>query len=229
MLPDPLYEAAKAVAPYGNEEHVRAITRACVDAGHRVLQIHRLGATDAEHVAALLELADLPHGAAVLDAGCGVGAVAALMAEQRPDLHITLLNVSPAQLAMCPPPFPQIAASFHDIPVPDASYDAVLFLYSIGHAQIETALAEAARVLRPGGVLFIYDLTATDPSRVIAALGYVPHSTSRLLKAAASFFHKEHVCIPETTVDRFFEIMDRDTYADIFKGVHPVIYRMVRR
>jgi ubiquinone/menaquinone biosynthesis C-methylase UbiE len=229
MLPDPLYEAAKAVAPYGDDEHVRAITRACLDTGHRILQIHKLGATDAAHVAALLALADLPYGAAVLDAGCGVGAVAELMAEQRPDLSITLLNVSPAQLAMCPDGFPKIAASFHEIPVPAGSFDAVMFLYSIGHAQIETALAEAARVLHPGGVLFIYDLTAVDPARVISSLGYVPLSIPRVLKAASPLFHQGHVRIPQTTIDGFFEVMDRETYAHVFEGVHPVTYRMVRR
>lgn len=227
---DALHEQAKAVAPYGDEEAVRRLTLECVAAGHRVLQIHKLAEDDAEHVAALLDLMRLPERAEVLDAGCGVGAVAELMQKQRPDLSITLLNVSPAQLSMCPDGFRKIEASFHDIPALSASFDAVLFLYSLGHARLEVALAEAARVLRPGGVAFVYDLTAEDPSRVVQALGYVPHAVDRVKAAATSAgLTVERAFAPETTVAQFVRFVGQSAYDAIFDGVSPAVYRMVKR
>jgi ubiquinone/menaquinone biosynthesis C-methylase UbiE len=226
---DALHEAAAAVSPYGDEEKVRRLTLECVQAGHRVLQIHKLAQDDAEHVAALLDLMGLPEGAEVLDAGCGVGAVAELMQKARTDLRITLLNVSPAQLAMCPDGLPKIAASFHDIPALSASFDAVLFLYSLGHGRPEVALAEAARVLSPGGSVFVYDLWADDPSRMIQALGYIPHTPARVTAAAgAAGLTVERAFSPNTTAAQFIAFVGQDAYDAVFEGVSPVIYRMVK-
>lgn len=224
-----IHDAACKAAPYGDDAEVGRITRDLVAAGHRLFQIHRLADTDAEHVAALLALADLPIGAAVLDAGCGVGSVAEMMASQRPDLSITLLNVSRAQLEMCPEGFPQIEASFHEVPVPAGSFDAVLFLYSLGHGRLHKALSEAARILRPGGVVFIYDLMTPAPERVASTLGYVPHSAGNVLEAAASCgLAVTSAAIPQTNVDEFLTVLPRASYDWVFAGVAPVYYRMVK-
>ena len=48
-----------------------------------------------------------------------------------------------------------------DLPVEDESVDAVLFVYSLHHTEdAGRALAEAARVLRPGGVVVVRDVDA---------------------------------------------------------------------
>ncbi len=47
-----------------------------------------------------------------------------------------------------------------ELPFPDASFDVVVFFNSLHHvpeAHMDTALAEAARVLRPGGVLYVQE------------------------------------------------------------------------
>lgn len=68
----------------------RRCTAEVVGRGIRILQIHRLAGSDAAHMARLLDLADLPYGASLFDAGCGVGAPAEHIAALRPDLRLTL-------------------------------------------------------------------------------------------------------------------------------------------
>ena len=222
------YELARHVAPYEDDDVVRQMTQQVVQAGHRILQIHMLGSNDDEHIASLLSVLNPPPGAVVLDAGCGVGAVAELMAQQRPDLEFVLLNISPAQLAMCPDRFRKLEASFHDIPLPDASVDVVMFCYSLGHGRLDTALGEAARVLRPGGILFIYDITVPQPgSRIVVTMGYVPHPARDVVAVAERCgFVAEMAMEPAgTSTDGFVTTFGRETF-DVFTGARPVIYRM---
>jgi ubiquinone/menaquinone biosynthesis C-methylase UbiE len=54
------------------------------------------------------------------------------------------------------------------LPFPDGSFDVVLSFIMLHHViDWETALAEAARVLRPGGRLIGYDLLATTPMHLL--------------------------------------------------------------
>ena len=168
------------VAPYGNDDTVRTVTREIVRLGGAVLQTHKLAMNDRDHIAALLYYFDPPAGAHVLDAGCGVGAVAALMTERRPDLRFSLLNISAAQLEMAPDSMSKLHGDFQKMPVESAAFDAVMFNYSLGHGLLDACIGEAARVLRPGGVLFIYDLTTNDHAHVIPLVGYRPHSRAEV-------------------------------------------------
>jgi SAM-dependent methyltransferase len=53
-----------------------------------------------------------------------------------------------------------------DLPFRDDRFDAVLSFIMLHHViHWETALGEAIRVLRPGGVLVGYDLVASRPAR----------------------------------------------------------------
>ena len=134
---------------------------ACLALGIRILQGHRLGPTDEAHVSELLYRLNPPHGAKILDVGCGFGEVARLMGRERRDLRFVLLNENAGQLAHAPPRFPRIRADLHAIPLADASVDVVMFLYVLCHSDLDCALAEAARVTRPGGELFVYDYART--------------------------------------------------------------------
>lgn len=127
-------------------------------AGLRILQGVRLGPNDAAHVAALLRfMAPKPHTTWV-DVGCGFGEVARLMQLERPDLNFILVNNNQYQLDQAPVAFPRWLADMVELPVPDASVDGAMFLYSLCHADAFTSvLAEAARVVKPEGTLFVYD------------------------------------------------------------------------
>lgn len=126
-------------------------------AGLRLLQGHRLGASDYRHTMSLLDRMAPEQGEQILDVGCGFGEPARLMAAARPDLRFTLLNVSAVQLRYAPKAMPRVGADAHKLPFPAASFDRVMFLYSLCHMRPLQAFMEAARVTRPGGGLFIYD------------------------------------------------------------------------
>jgi ubiquinone/menaquinone biosynthesis C-methylase UbiE len=222
--------AAKRVAPYGDDAVVASMTAGLAADGHRVLQIFRLGPDDRSHVSVLLAAFDPPRDALVLDAGCGIGAVSQIMREERPDLRFVLLNVSPAQLLMCDDDQPRIAADFHALPMADSVVDAVMFAYSLGHGLLDKAIAEAARVIRPGGTLFIYDLAGDDSGDLIRTLGYKAHAPSRVVSAAADAgLTCTLIRSPQASADdKFLRIIDRATFAWLFRSIVPMIYRFTK-
>ena len=96
-------------------------------------------------------LADLvPHGARVLDVGCGDGSVAVEILRRRPDLELRGLDIETR-------PGARIPVEVFDgkrIPRDDASVDVVLFVDVLHHADEPRALlSEGARVARTGVVL----------------------------------------------------------------------------
>jgi ubiquinone/menaquinone biosynthesis C-methylase UbiE len=222
------YERASAVAPYGDDSKVGDITRETLRRGHAVLEIHRLGRSDLEHVSALLDHMRPKHGARLLDVGCGVGAVAQHMRSLRPDLAITLLNVSPSQLALCPASFPRVAGCMMDLPFARGQFDVLAYLYSLGHGLVDATLKEAARLLEPGGSVFIYDIAAADTAPLIELVGYVAHPVERVLRAARRWgFDLAFFDIPATSTEAFAELVGPQMMS-FFAGVLPVLYRFTR-
>jgi SAM-dependent methyltransferase len=168
----------------------------------------------------------------VLDAGCGVGAVAALMAELRPDLRFSLLNISAAQLKMAPDSIPKIYGYFQKMPVESGTFDAVMFNYSLGHGLLDACISEAARVLRPGGVLFIYDLTTNDHAHVIPRVGYRPHGRAEVETTAQSHGFTDGLVIenPPSSTDDFCRMFGPGELVQ--RGLDrtwPIIYRLRKR
>ena len=58
--------------------------------------------------------------------------------------------------------------------------------YVLGHVEVERAFQEAARVMKPGGVLFVYDMLAEEPSLLRMHLLYDAVPWSVLMWAAAA-------------------------------------------
>lgn len=115
-----------------------------------------------KHVEILLREANFKQDATVLDVGCGTGECAKIMKSLRPDLNFALVNFSEAQLHDCPAEFWQYLADAHDLPFDNEMFDAVMFNASLCNMDMPIALAEAIRVLRPGGTIFINDMVRTD-------------------------------------------------------------------
>jgi SAM-dependent methyltransferase len=87
----------------------------------------------------------IPHGARVLDVGCGDGMVAEMILAGRPDLSIEGVDV----LVRAAPRIPVRLFDGLRLPFGDASFDAVLLIDVLHHAADPPALLrEAARVAR---------------------------------------------------------------------------------
>lgn len=198
--------------------------------GNRLLHIHRFADTDVAHIRRLLQWIGPKHGARIIDMGCGFGEMARLMAEERPDLRFTLLNLSKPQLEYAPAQFERIHGDFHAVDKPDASYDVVMFCFSIGHADIEQALAEAFRLLHTGGTLFIYDMARVegDNSKMEALVAYRVHAVEDMLTwTAAAGFVPSLYMRPDANDETGRKICG-DAYEDIFGGTAPAIWKFVK-
>lgn len=212
---------------YSQPEMVGEVSRAMRDQGLSIFETHRLGHSDEDHAARLLDAFRPPEGATILDAGCGVGGLALAMKRLRPDLDFILLNSSPEQLALCPEGFQTVLADFHDTTIPPDSVDAVMFAFSLGHSILHRVLAEARRILKPGGRVFIYDLTTENTDRLIVALGYKAYSEKRLREVAADLaltvdFVESPECVSHAP------IFTKEQIEDLFAGVGLILARLTK-
>lgn len=102
------------------------------------------------------------RGARLLEAGCGAARLARELLQRHPDAGITGLEVDDRQhaknLADPAPGLQFQRAGAEAIPFPDASFDGALMLKSLHHVPrplMATALGELARVVKPGGWLYV--------------------------------------------------------------------------
>lgn len=103
----------------------------------------------------------------VLDVGCGKGRFARILAERYPQALICGLDLALAMLRAAPPAMRAAAGSMTALPFPGACFDALYATESLEHAvDIELAVAEMCRVLKPGGRLVIIDKNAEQWGRL---------------------------------------------------------------
>jgi SAM-dependent methyltransferase len=114
----------------------------------------------------------------VLEIGAGSGAMAAELLATHPGITMTVTDFDEAMVATAADRLRRFGsraevrrADATDLPFPDARFDAVCSWIMLHHTvRWERALAEACRVLRPGGWLLAYDLLATRPARRVHEL-----------------------------------------------------------
>ena len=140
-----------------NLQAVEEQTKVLADMGIMVLQIHRFGNGEVEHVSRLAKWADFPPNAKIIDMGSGTGEVARIINSYRKDVSFCLVNLSPYQLSFSPE-FKQHCCDFRNVAEEDKTFDAAMFCFSIGHSNKIESLREVYRLLKPGGILFIYDM-----------------------------------------------------------------------
>jgi 2-polyprenyl-3-methyl-5-hydroxy-6-metoxy-1,4-benzoquinol methylase len=117
------------------------------------------------------------HGT-VLEIGGGDGSIASTVLRAAPDVTLTMTDYDERMLEAARrrlAPFEDRVtieqADATDLRYADDSFDTVLTFIMLHHViKWELALAEAVRVLRPGGVMFGYDLTNTPLTRVTHTL-----------------------------------------------------------
>ncbi|MBM3345838.1 MAG: class I SAM-dependent methyltransferase [Betaproteobacteria bacterium] len=120
------------------------------------------------HFDIMTELVPLA-GRVALDVGCGEGRFTRLMAGA--GAHVTGIEPGPQQIrrALAQPRAADeayVEAGAESLPAAAGSVDLVVFFNSLHHvpvAGMDRALAEARRVLRPGGQLYIAEPLAEEP------------------------------------------------------------------
>jgi ubiquinone/menaquinone biosynthesis C-methylase UbiE len=134
----------------------------------------------------------LPAGAHVLDVGTGPGRLPVEIARRCPQVRVTGLDVSPRMIeaaAAAIEPGQQVTAEVGDVarlPYRDGSVDLVVSTLSQHHwPDRAAAFAELARVLAPGGRIWIYDLRRALRTAQVAAAVAVPGSDVRVERVRA--------------------------------------------
>lgn len=124
----------------------------------------------------LAELVPAP-GPQVIELGCGAAGMARQMLARWPGLGYVGLEVDAIQHARnlqdSAAGMRFVAAGAQDIPSADAQFDLALMLKSLHHvplAAMDQALAEVARVLRPGGYLYLSEPVYAGPLNEITRL-----------------------------------------------------------
>lgn len=189
------------------QQRIAQATRCAMDAGATILQIFQLGPDERAHVAELLSFFSPPANARVLDIGCGIGTVADMMKSIRPDLSFMLLNTNAWQLEHCSPDHKQCQADMHCTGLGSASFDAIMVNYAIGYARLKEAAAEFYRLLRDGGILFIWDIEGHSPT-LLECLEYRSYPTDEFTETvcAAGFDLQSHAS-PNAQATKFRELL----------------------
>lgn len=127
---------------------------------------------------------DQPLGSDVLEIGAGTGAMAAELLKKNPSATLTVTDIDPlmvdeaaTRLAGFGDRAHVQAADVTALPFGDNSFDNVVSFLMLHHViEWRAALAEIARVLRPGGTLLGYDLTRAPIPSIIHRYDGSPHA-----------------------------------------------------
>ncbi|HTX83071.1 MAG TPA: class I SAM-dependent methyltransferase [Streptosporangiaceae bacterium] len=138
-----------------------------------------------------------PTGGVVLDAGCGSGRLAVLIARRRPDLQVRGVDLEQGMVEVAARRAEQeglasrvqfTAADLADLQLPDDSVDLIVSTASMHHwADVGAVIASLGRVLRPGGQLWIYDFRIVPAGRVRSAARNLDCHVDRTLIRTGSF------------------------------------------
>lgn len=129
-----------------------------------------------DELSLLAELVSL-RGQRIIELGCGNAHLARTLLARFGDSRVTGLEVDERQhaknLASPQAGLDFVAAAAQAIPFPDASFDLALMLKSLHHVPrplMAQALGEVARVLRPGGHLYVSEPVFDGPFNEVVRL-----------------------------------------------------------
>jgi malonyl-CoA O-methyltransferase len=106
-------------------------------------------------------------GKRVLDVGCGKGRFARVFHQQEPEAELWGLDISEAMLAFVPEGIHTRAGSMTEMPFADDFFDGAYATESLEHAvEIEKAVDEICRVVKPGGRIVIIDKNAEQRGKL---------------------------------------------------------------
>jgi SAM-dependent methyltransferase len=146
---------------YGDEVLVGWVTDSLLDQGCTVFQLFMLDPDERLHALAVLQHVFLPIDGRVLSLGCGVGGMERYWRDAMPNIHVTLVNQSMAQLARRVCPGTLVLADMRQAADLDLGepFDLVVLGYSLHHCDDVRAMLSTARsLLRRGGTLLVLDV-----------------------------------------------------------------------
>jgi ubiquinone/menaquinone biosynthesis C-methylase UbiE len=153
---------------------------------------------------ALLHAAALPTGGSLLEIGCGEGGNLANLAGDRDGRGWAGIDFVPAKVAHAQRRLPAgafAAADAEQLPFPGDHFDAVLIRDVLHHARDrQRVVAEAIRVLRPGGVLAVVEPNRASPL-ILAQAFFVPAERG-VLRSHAARIAAELAALDEVSVTR---------------------------
>ncbi len=107
------------------------------------------------------------QGRRIADIGCGKGRFARVLATAEPRVRIVALDISLGMLSHAPPETERCAASITALPLASGSCDGAYATESLEHAiDVQTAVAEMCRIVKPGGRIVIIDKNAEQWGRL---------------------------------------------------------------
>ena len=125
----------------------------------------------------LLLVADLKDGQSVLDAGCGFGGTLAAIQTRWKGMNLTGINIDARQLEIARKQVPGVSFIEGDacaLPFESSTFDRVLAVECIFHFPSRLQfLKEAARVLKPGGLIALSDFVPRKPNGSNSRIGKV--------------------------------------------------------
>lgn len=152
----------------------------------------------------------------VLELGAGTGKLTEVLVDLGHDVHAT--EPDERMLAVLRDRLPDVRTSqapAEDIPAQDASYDVVVAAQALHWFDLDRALPEIARVLRPGGRLAVVWNQRDEKipwarklGRIIGSPGQVPDPAEALVQSARFGF-------VEDATFRFWQLVDRDSVRDL--------------
>lgn len=142
----------------------------------------------------IIRSGDLQDGMAILDAGCGIGGPAIRIAKRLPKARITGITVSHTQAKVAEDKAEEeglknrltfTIADFHKMSdvLGYEKFDRAIYLESLVHShQPEVVIGETAKVLKPGGCVYIKDLFRHYDKQMQSEIDYAVERIEEIIK-----------------------------------------------
>ena len=135
---------------------------------------------------------------ALLDCGCGTGAVLQLLLKEFPDRSYTGIDLSGQMIAAARRQLPEtvtlLTGDCEHLPFPESSFDAVLCSHSFHHYPHPQRFFDSVfRVLKPGGRLILRDNTGSLPYLLYQNWWMIPYINWKHHSGDVRFYSRREV------------------------------------